>query len=214
MKLKKMYGQPHWNSQFLFMSPLKLALQKAKAKENHGLTEFILENVDPKSSAQCFSPIHIAAYFGYTDVVINLIPKYDNPNAPWRPSNATPIHMAARNGQNSVAIHSGDTPIHFAAIGGHSEIVESLKQFTDNINAPNNNGDTPSKYAKENGHLNLSYFLETGSHPNLLKRICNSFRKISNSNWDFFCSILLYIIICSVATGSVWLLATGIQGVL
>ena len=53
MKLKKMCGQ-HWNSQFLFMSPLKLALQMAKAKENHGLIEFILETIDPKSRVGFF----------------------------------------------------------------------------------------------------------------------------------------------------------------
>ena len=191
------------------MSPLKLALQIANIKENHSLIEFILENVDPKSVVefswewnpkfhlhlkQLFSPIHIAAYFGYTDVVIKLIPKYDNPNAPALGSNnanATPIHMAARNGHLDIVdaltvsvknpiilMHSGDTPIHFAAIGGHCEIVESLKPFTDNLNTPNNNGDTPSKYAKENGHLNLSYFLKTGSHPNLLKRIRNFFEVV------------------------------------
>ena len=39
MKLKKMY-EHYWNGQFLFMSPLKLALQMAKAKENHPTWNF------------------------------------------------------------------------------------------------------------------------------------------------------------------------------
>ena len=62
-------------------------------------------------------------------------------------------------------------PIHFAAMGGHDKIVDLLKQFTNNPNAQNNNGYTPSQYAKMNGHFNLSYFLENETHPILLRRI-------------------------------------------
>ena len=234
MKLKKMYERHYWNSQFDFLSPLELALKMAYAKENHGLIKFILENADPKSGVSfcwkrnpsCrsvdllwdsgFSAIHIATYFGYTDVVMNLIPKYDMKLdnclihlAVWNgyteifkilvdkltnPNRLTPIELAARSENleminiitqmnSKYYIYSGDTLVHFAALGGHIEIVELFKRFTDNLNIPNNRGYTPSDYAKQNGHLNLSYFLETGSHPkpnfshtnpNLLRRIYNS----------------------------------------
>ena len=56
-------------------------------------------------------------------------------------------------------------------MGEHDKIVDLLKQFTNNPNAQNNNGYTPSQYAKMNDHFNLSYFLENGTHPILLWRI-------------------------------------------
>jgi len=187
--------------------PLILALQMAEAKENQKLIEFILENVDPKNQVelawnrlsragfrilhtkQKMSPMHIAANFGYIDVVKNLIQKSDNPNAA-NDFGITPIHLAARQGHlgivdalmvsvenPNIPENSGNTPVHFAAIGGNRQIVESLKLFTDNLNKPNTAGDTPSKYAKINGHHNLSSFLENGSNPNLPKRIWNWSRK-------------------------------------
>ena len=190
--------------------PLGLALQMANAKENKKLIEFILENVDPKNQVdffyhmdyhngnffkiagppkQKFSPMHIAAHFGYIDVVKNLITKLDNPNAA-NDFGITPIQLAAMQGHlgivnalmvsvgnPNISAKSGSTPIHFAAIGGHRHIVESLKLFTDKPNAPNNSGDTPSKYAKMQGHFNLSSFLEKGSNPNLREGLQNWMRE-------------------------------------
>ena len=209
------------------ISPLELAVQMGYAKENYGLIKFILENVDPKSGVsfcwewniKCrsdflwhsdyFSAIHIATYFGYIDVVMNLIPKYDMKLddclihlAAWygyteifkifvdkltNPNQLTPTELATRSEHLGIIdiitqmnskeyIYSGDTLVHYAALGGHIEIVEFFKRFNDNLNVPNKNGYTPSDYAKLKGHLNLAYFLETGTHPkpNLLKRIYNS----------------------------------------
>ena len=42
----------------------------------------------------------------------------------------------------------GDTPIHSAARHGHTEIVKILIPLTDNPNAPNNYGNTPTSGAK------------------------------------------------------------------
>ena len=104
-------------------SPLTLVLQMVNEEENQELIEFILENVDPKNHVvldldwidrfsssvmswtisrslkptQRFSPMHIAAYFGYIDVVKHLIPKLDNPNAA-NDTGITPIYLAALKG--------------------------------------------------------------------------------------------------------------------
>ena len=68
------------------------------------------------------TPIHEAAYFGYTDIVKIWAPLAENPN---------------------VADEEAQTPIFEAAIGGFTEIVKILAPLTDNPNVPNSRGQTP-----------------------------------------------------------------------
>ena len=85
----------------------------------------------------------------------------DNPNAPDK-DGVTPIHWAAREGYTEIVkilarlTHNpknspnifGVTPIHWAASEGNTEIVKILAHLTDNPNAPDNLGNTPSSYTK------------------------------------------------------------------
>ena len=73
------------------------------------------------------TPMLVAAYHGYTEIVEFLAPLTNNPNAPNR---------------------FGQTPIHWAAIRNHMEIVKFLAPLTDNPNAPDYYGITPSSLTK------------------------------------------------------------------
>ena len=60
----------------------------------------------------------------------------DNPNQFQQFHNWKKIHSAAK------------SPIYLAASNGHTEIVKILAPLTDNPNAPDNDGKTPSSVAK------------------------------------------------------------------
>ena len=47
------------------------------------------------------------------------------------------------------------TAIHAAAFNGHAEIVKILVPLTDNPNTPNEDGETPIKWAISNGLLEI-----------------------------------------------------------
>ena len=80
------------------------------------------------------TPIHWAAYQGYTEIVKILAPLTDNPNAPDK---------------------DGYTPIQYAAFFGHTEIFKILEPLTDNPNAPNKNGCNPIYLAAKEGHTEI-----------------------------------------------------------
>ena len=53
----------------------------------------------------------------------------------------------------------GRTSIHYAALHGHLEIVKFLALFTSNPNSPDNEGLTPSEYARSKGFFEIDAYL-------------------------------------------------------
>ena len=113
------------------------------------------------------TPIYVAAYNGYTEVVKVLALLTDKPNAP-KNNGITPIYEAAWIGCTEIVkilVHFTDnlnvpdkivrTPIYVAAYNGHTEIVKILAPLTHNPNAPNNCGQTPIHKAAVEGYTEI-----------------------------------------------------------
>ena len=96
-----------------------------------------------------YTPIHFAACYGHVEVIRILAPLSDNPNAP-DPEGFTPIHTAARSGNYEIIKilapflvdnpntpdPNGATPVQHIKMygsGQHSDIIEILTSFTDNL---------------------------------------------------------------------------------
>ena len=63
-----------------------------------------------------------------------------------------------------------ETPIHMAVCRGHTEIFKILAPLTDNPNAPDKYGQTPSYWASRYGHKEIVKFLNLKSGKNSGKR--------------------------------------------
>ena len=107
-----------------------------------------------------YTPIHEAAFKGYTEIVKILVPLTGNPNEPDE-DGRTPIYLAACNGHTEIVKilvpltdnpnapdKDGKTPFYWASLNGYTEIVKILVPLTDNPNAPNNEGQTPISVTK------------------------------------------------------------------
>ena len=69
------------------------------------------------------------------------------------------VYRNCQNHGNPIASdENGRTPIHLAAIRGHLEAVKILISLTDNLNAPDEYGMTPSSLAKND---EIREFLES-----------------------------------------------------
>ena len=180
------------------------------AEKYSDLMNFILEHVDPSSrlegddnllamvnnkkflisSTSNVGALGLAAFFGITDVVVNMIKILDN-SIPSRreTSKWNLIRLAAVNGKldtikalmNISGVMPLDdnppkesnksaSPIHFAALNGHLETVKFLVDFTNEPNAQDTFGSTPIHTAVRVGNLEVVKFLvdftDTPNAPN------------------------------------------------
>jgi ankyrin repeat protein len=87
-----------------------------------------------------WTPLHMAALYGYKDVAELLLANKAEVNAKDK-GGETPLHMAAMNGQKDVAElllankaevnakdRGGATPLHFAAANNHKDVAELLRE--------------------------------------------------------------------------------------
>ena len=116
-------------------------------------------------SADGFTPLGLASFFGYTDIVKLLLGNDVNPNiAANNQFKVAPIHSACaisnyeiadlliKNGADVNAKQmQGVTPLHSAAHNGRNELVKLLIESGADINAKMDNGQTPLFMAEEKG---------------------------------------------------------------
>ena len=101
------------------------------------------------------TPIHLASYYGFTEVVKKLAKKYP-----------------------SQVIRNGKTSLHLAALNGHLEIVkflvvEIIDDDTTNLNLGYTwfNGKTPYDLAVENQQFETAKFLlDMSKNPNIIRK--------------------------------------------
>ena len=100
------------------------------------------------------TPIHLASYYGFTEVVKKLAKKYP-----------------------SQVIRNGKTSLHLAALNGHLEIVKFLVveiiDDTTNLNLGYKwfNGKTPYDLAVENQQFETAKFLlDMSKNPNIIRK--------------------------------------------
>ncbi len=104
------------------------------------------------------TPLHIAAWKGYIDIIALLVEK---PNIDVNAQNKmgdTPLHLAVLGGYTDIVASlvekpnvdvnaqntMGDTPLHLAVLGGYTDIVVSLVEKPNiDVNAQNRSGNTP-----------------------------------------------------------------------
>ena len=96
--------------------------------------------------AELVTLLHLAAYHGLMDIIIDLITKYKC--------------------DTNCKDDYGRTPLHYAVINNRLEVVKILNRYKqhDSINSQNNNGNTPLHYACRNGHLDIAQYLISEAH--------------------------------------------------
>jgi ankyrin repeat protein len=125
-------------------------------------------------SADGFSALHLAAFFGQPGVAALLLERGADPNAvAQNPMGVAPLHSAAAAGHGDVALQlleagaepdavqrGGHTALHAAAANGDAELAELLLSYHADTSVRNEEGRTPSDLAAEHGHGAIVALLE------------------------------------------------------
>jgi ankyrin repeat protein len=124
---------------------------------------------------QQITGLHLAAYFGLSDVILTLIIYGHSPNV-TDSYHQTPLLLAAANGYKAavsvlIAVDGTDincedrhgrTPLSFAAEGGHEGVVNQLLTKDDvDLNSKDEYDQTPLSWAAWNGHTAVVDLLST-----------------------------------------------------
>ena len=127
------------------------------------------------------SLLHLAAYWGWRNVVTALVSVYMCAANCKDEKRHIPLHYAAYNGHLEVVKYFviellcdpmdrnkyGRTPLHFACENGHLNIAQYfIREEHCNPSCENNIGRTPLYYACVNGHLNIAQYLIREKHCN------------------------------------------------
>ena len=113
------------------------------AAQEPGCRGRLIDSVEGGRSADGFTPLHLACFFGHAHIVARLIDHHADVDAvAENPSQVRPLHSAAaRNdaalvrqllasgADPNVAQHGGWTALHSAAKHGNAEMVQVLLQY-------------------------------------------------------------------------------------
>ena len=127
------------------------------------------------------SLLHLAAYWGWRNVVTALVSVYKCAANCKDEKGHIPLHYAAYNGHLEVVKYfvvellcdpmdrnnDGRTPLHYACSNGHLNIAQYLiREKHCNPSCENNNDNTSLHWACINGHLNIAQYLIREEHCN------------------------------------------------
>jgi ankyrin repeat protein len=132
------------------------------------------ENAVHRMSADGFTPLHLACYFGNHAAALACISSGADVQAvASNPSRLCPIHSAAAGGHREIiqllllhganpncAQHGGWTALHSAAGHGHIEMVRTLIDGGAHAHQASDDGKTPADMARERSHGQLAGWLE------------------------------------------------------
>lgn len=141
--------------------------------------------IDAKRGNQELTALMIGAANNYPQIVKILLENKSNP-LEINKDGRTALHIASKNGatnvvkillthnafkqENNINLQDleGDgigkrTALHYAAINGHLDIIEILIDAKANVNARDENGNTPLQLAIANGHVQVARYLMSQS---------------------------------------------------
>jgi uncharacterized protein len=121
-------------------------------------------------SADGFTPLHLAAFFGHGDALALLLQRGANANAVSRnPMRVLPLHSAVAGRHSAIARRlveaggdvnatqeHGFTALHQAAQNGDADLVDYLLGRGANSDVTLEDGRTPSDLAREHGHPDIA----------------------------------------------------------
>ena len=126
-------------------------------------------------SAEGWTPLHLAVFFGRINIVHLLLSKGANINIPSKnDQRVSPLHSALANPQNSavgqlligagadlnVRQSEGYTPLHYAAANGLDQVVRSLIAHSADQTIKNHQGKTAHDLAVERGKTSTADLLK------------------------------------------------------
>ncbi|XP_015921097.2 uncharacterized protein [Parasteatoda tepidariorum] len=145
-------------------------LQKAVINNRMEIAKLFLrnnKNINSIRDENGFTLLHIAAEFGFLDMVVYLLDEGADVNSETL-NLATPLHLSSFDGQLeavkilisrganvSARAKEGVTPLHFAVESGRQSIVEYLLENGANINAMTSEKCLPLHYAIREKHMKI-----------------------------------------------------------
>lgn len=136
------------------------------------------EKLDESGNVKELPELHRAAYYGFDDVVCELVGNGENPDQ-LNKQGETPLHVAVRLGnvdaarallENGAAVnvasHRGMTPLHWAAVSGDEELVDLLLEHNAGVEAQvwGAGGLTPIDLAVAMGYDEIAQKLRSRVH--------------------------------------------------
>ncbi|XP_069685178.1 ankyrin repeat domain-containing protein 27-like [Periplaneta americana] len=129
-----------------------------------------------------FTPLHISAMHGRTDVVRLLLDAGAQINVVTRTRGVTPLHLACQNQRFQAAKliletgncdldiqdSGGNTALHYASFTGNARLVDLILKYGPLLDLKNSNGKTPLNEAEEKMALSVVRLLRGGKTNSLL----------------------------------------------